>query len=664
MKKSSQGNLATTSQNTLPKMKSQPVGFKVMPTVFTSGDIFFNPDTGSVPFVQPTPPITPPKLVPPLPPVTLPAGSPVIPPPSSPPVDQPEELQAAQAVEMPEIETETDIDLGAGEGSPIPDSMDDASSPAESDITSQLPQPIPTSIPAFPQDLGGIALTFRRVKGIVELPLNVPGADFCGSLHVPVEPGHSVILIILAKNAKTGLGAIKIVDEGARFEGKQGENPAIFQTQVAAVTGIAAKLQGDIVKDGTWTEQIITFLSGRNLNILAPRASIEAVKGEGGAVAGYFQGEILVQFVVTVVMISEGPVTHFLGLPYPVLPGGGVDTYLLPANADLSDFVRYLAAKNAVGWQGQKTRLTRDKVTERRAVLGRALMWGGAAIVAYTFAAGLLGVFFQGLALPLATIAPAIVGATSVGTAQLWRNAKRSIEAMQETLIHSTSWRLVNFAHDQVDAALHRLQGTHIRQFLGEMRPDDIIYTAVQTGKNPSPEIANHLKVREEITTAASFVLNSRVGEDEGQLKGALIHAISESRQKRTTGAAKVVVAVARARLQALLITTGKSNPADLAPAIPLDDLFSAVLARAKFPVATTCSVPLLTLESNLRDNILVTQGQFVKGAHAASLLIENTACYWPVPVKEVPYTKGTKVLDAAAPAAEENLNGFDDDFG
>ncbi len=662
MKKSSKEKTLIASQGILPKISSQPVGSGVLPTAFTSGDVFFNPDSGSVPFMQPTLPIVPPKLVPTVPPTTLTAGSPTTPLPSPSPVDQPEELQAANPVEIPEIKTGNDMDLGASEGSSILGGMEDVPSSVEPEIIDQSSQQTQASIPAAPQHPSSIALTFKRVKGIFELPVNIPGADFCGSLHVPVEPGHSVILIILAKNAKTGPGAINVVDEGARFDGKQGENPAIFQSQVATITGIAAKLQGDITKDGTWAEQIITFLSGRNLNILAPRASIDAVKGEGGTVVGYFQGETLVQFVVTVVMISEGPVTHFLGLPYPVLPGGGVDTYLLPANADLSDLVRYLAAKNAVGWHGQKTRLTRDRAIERRVVIGRALSWGGGMVLGYTFMAGLLGTFFPSLALPLASIAPGIAGAVAVGATQLWRKARRAMAAMHETLIYSTSWRLSNFAHDQVHAVISRLQGAHKRQFLGEMQPEDLMNSIAKIGRNFSPEFAEDPKVRDEINATASYVLGPRAGADARQLKQALDHAISESRQGRTSSAAKIVIAATRARLQALLVTVGHCNPAEMTPAILLDDLFSAALARAKFPVPTKCSIPLLAIEHNVDEDAPIPQEMFVHAAKAATLLIESTARYWPPPVTEVPYTTVPKGV--AAPATGAGLDGFDDDFG
>ncbi len=39
-------------QNTLPKLKSQPVESGPMPTGFTQGDVFFNPETAPTPFTS------------------------------------------------------------------------------------------------------------------------------------------------------------------------------------------------------------------------------------------------------------------------------------------------------------------------------------------------------------------------------------------------------------------------------------------------------------------------------------------------------------------------------------------------------------------------------------------------------------------------------------
>lgn len=156
----------------------------------------------------------------------------------------------------------------------------------------------------------------------MELPLALTEADFCGSLCVPVEEGHCVVLILLTKQAKTSPGEVKITADGLRLQDKGGSTPNSLQEAVAGITNAAAKLQGDIATDGSLIEQIIAFLSGANLKILAPRAKIEAVKGPGGTIIGYFQGESLVQFVVTVALMAEGPVTHYLDLPFPAILGG------------------------------------------------------------------------------------------------------------------------------------------------------------------------------------------------------------------------------------------------------------------------------------------------------------------------------------------------------
>ncbi len=696
------------AQSTLPKLKSQPAGPETMPAGFTSGDVFFNPDSAPAPYtnaqpeesdsqiphpilngkiaknptsrstpnpmpklVPPPPPVMPgqailpfqspkhpavaaPKLVPPPPPVTFP----VTPPPGPSPAPAEIEPDATETpYQCPEAE---EAENPSDEGDAVPQEKmpgEEESPPAPTPDPEEAPAehepvtPAKSTIPA--------GNTFKHTKGIIELPLTLSEADFCGSLCVPVEEGHCVMVILLTRQAKTGPGEVKITTEGLRVGDKGQNNPSSPQADVAAITSAAAKLQGDIAKDGPLIEQIITFLSGANLKILAPRAKVEAVKGPGGTIIGYFQGESLVQFVVTVALVAEGPVSHYLDLPFPAILGGGVETYLLPSTADIRDFVRYLAAKNAVGWQGQKTRAVRHRILDRQGALGRTLTWGGSAVIAYAFAAGLLGAFFPDLAFSLSLLAPAILGAVLAGTAQLWRKAKRDMAAMHLALANRTSWRLVNFARDQVDRTTAQLQGSFKRQFIGEMRPEETLDTIAKLGKTPPPDLASNPRLNEEVTATASYVLGPRAGADAKQLKDALEHAIAEVKRKRVGGAAKMVVAVARARVQAILVKVGKVSSKEMTPAMPLDDLFSALINHAKFPVPTTISVPLLDLERDLSSGILVRRERLSKAIAAATSLVEHTTRFWAGKaadhVKEIPFPK------ASAPAVGED---FDNAFG
>ncbi len=695
-------------QSTLPKLKSQPAGPDTMPAGFTSGDVFFNHDTSPAPFtntpleeaapqaphpilhgkiakdpppratpkpmpklVPPPPPVIPgqailpfqspqhpavaaPKLVPPLPPVTFP----VTPPPGPSPAPAEIEPDATGApYQYPETEGEEEP-RNEGKGEPQEEMPEDDESVP---VTTPKPEEAPAEdVPAKPvQPSNPIATTFKYAKGIVELSLTLPEVNFCGSLCVPVEEGHCVMVILLTRQAKTGPSEVKITTDGLRVGDKGQNSPSSLQADVAAITSAAAKLQGDIAKDGPLIEQIIAFLSGANLKIIAPRAKIEAVRGPGGTIIGYFQGESLVQFVVTVALVAEGPVTHYLDLPFPAILGGGVETYLLPSSADIGDFVQYLAAKNAVGWQGQKTRAVRHRILDKQGALGRTLTWGGSAVIAYAFAAGLLGAFFPDLALSLSLLAPAILGAVLAGTGQLWHKAKQDMAAMHLALANRTSWRLVNFARDQVDRTTAQLQGPYKRQFLGEMHPEETLDTIAKLGKTPPPDLASNPRLNEEITAAASYVLGPRAGADAKQLKDALEHAISEVKRKRVGGAAKVVIAVARARVQAILVKAGKVPSKDMTPAMPLDDLFSASIARLKSPIPTGISVPLLDLERDLASGLPVTRERLSKAIAAATSLVEHTTHFWakgiPDHVKEVPYPK------TSVPVVGED---FDNAFG
>ncbi len=682
-----------------------------MPTGFTQGDVFFNPESIPAPFtstpleettpepphpllnskiaknppgagvfksppklVPPPPPVIPgqaslqfssqkpptpppPRLVPPPPPVTVPVSPPPAPktqPPETPPKDE------ASPYQYPEIEkNEPDPDLE-------PDSEPAIENPNENQPQSPGPQPpgpagtragSKTTMPdKAPHHLGQ---RFKQSKGIIELPLALAEPDFCGSLCVPVEEGHSVILILLAKQIETGPNGIKITTEGFRLEGKDAEISASLQTEVERMTNVAAKLQGDIASNGSLIDQVISFLSGANLKFLAPRAPIEAVRGTRGNIIGYFQGESFLQFVVSVALISDGPVTHYLDLPFPAILTGGVETYLLPSTADVSDFVRYLTAKNSVGWRGQKTRTVRHRLIAKQNTLGRTLTWGGSAVIAYAFMAGLLGAFFPESALSLSLLAPAILGAVLAGTAQLWRKAKRDMTALNLALANRTSWRLVNFARDQVDRTVAQLQGAYKRQFIGEMCPQDALDTITKLGKTPTPELVQDPQLHEEVTAAACHAFGPSSGADGQLLMGALRQAIAEVKQKRIGGSAKVVIAVTKARVQAIIMKVGGVSSKEMDSSVPLDVLFSASLARAKFPVPTSISVPLLDLERDILSEVPATRDCMTKAIAAAMALVEHTGHFWAKGkidhVKEIPYPK------TSVPVVGED---FDNAFG
>ncbi len=191
------------------------------------------------------------------------------------------------------------------------------------------------------------------------------------------------------------------------------------------------------------------------------------------------------------------------------------------------------------------------------------------------------------------------------------------------------------------------------------MCPTEALDRIVELGKTPPRELIENPRVREEVTATATYVLGPRAGADEKQLTNALGHAIVETKHLRLGGAAKVVVGVARARVQALLVKAGKVPAKDMTAAMPLDDLFSAALARTKFPVPTGISVPLLDLEQDVASGASITQERISKAISAATRLVEKTARFWAKeiqgPVKEVPYPK------ASVPVVGED---FDNNFG
>ncbi len=704
MQKSSKEKDLVSPEGTIQRLRSQPFGPEIIPTGFTSGDVFFNPEASPAPFTnpqfrdpapqgphpilnrnidkEPAPSKTTPKLVPPPPPVIpeqaklsfptpkppsapsnlVPPLSPMTFPATPPPIESPSPAEvepnpSEDPYQYPESEGEGDSEPWC-DGEPQEEMPEETTvPPAEPAGPATTPQGTETGEPV--QSPNPIISEFKRAKGIVELPLTFVGADFCGSLCVPVEEGHSVVLLLLVKHGTTGPGEILVTNDGLYLKGKdEGKSPSLT-AEIAALTGAAVGLQGDIAKDGTTTEQIASFLSGSNLKILAPRAKVEAVRGPGGTIIGYFQAESLVQFVVTVALVAEGPVTHYLDLPFPAILGSGVETYLLPNSVDVGDFVRYLAAKNAVGWQGQKTRAVRHRIMDKQTTLGRTLTWGGSAVIAYAFAAGLLGAFFPDLALSLSLLAPALLGAVLAGTAQLWRKAKRDMLAINLALAHRTSWRLVNFARDQVDRTTVQLQGAYKRQFLGEMRPEEVLDTITKLGQLSAPDLASDPQMHEEVTAVVSYMLGPRAGADKDQLTDALAHAIAEVKRKRVGGAAKVVMAVARARVQAIVVKVGKVPPKDMTVTMALDDVFSMSITRAKFSLPTSISVPLLALERDVTLGNPIAQDRMKKAIAAATLLVETTGHFWagksPDLVKEIPYPK------ASAPAVGED---FDNAFG
>ncbi len=675
MKKENKTSVETTQSN-LPNFNSHPTEWGPMPVGFTNGDVFFNSETGSEPPNSvreeevpsqashpilnskiakdaPVPAGSSPvhKLVPPPPPVTFLAT----PPPnlSPAPVETPYKTDETP-YQYPDLEDEEDPGSEYNDAHLEETQQNGTNPPLES-----IESPAESKQVTPPSSMNQIGKMFKQAKGIVELPLTNIKTDFFGSLCVPVEEGHSVVLLLLAKQVETGSRDIKITANGLWLDDEDVGNTTHLRADVACVTDIAAKLQGDIAKDGSLIEEVISFLSGTNLKILMPRAKIEAVKGPGGTIIGYFDGESLVQFIVTVALVADGSVIHYLDLPFPAILDGGVETYLLPNTADIGDFVRYLAAKNSVGWQGQKTRAIRHRILDKQHTLGRSLTWGGSAVVAYAFTAGLLGAFLPDFALSLSLLAPAFLGAVIVGSVQLWSKVKRDMTAMHLALAHRTSWRLVNFARDQVDRTTAKLQGSFKRQFLGEMCPQDLLDTITKLGKTPPAELESNPQMYNEVTTAAGYALGPQAGADKKQLTDALAHAITEVKQKRIGGVAKVVISVARARMQAVLVKAGKVSPNDIIPTMSLDDLIPSFISRLKNPLPTSISVPLLDLEKQVMAGNPVTRDQLSKAIAAATALVERTEHFWagkqPNPVKEVPYTK------ASATVVGED---FDNNFG
>ena len=231
--------------------------------------------------------------------------------------------------------------------------------------------------------------------------------------------------------------------------------------------------------------------------------------------------------------------------------------------------------------------------------------------------------------------------------------------AMNLALANRTSWRLVNFARDQVNRTVAQLQGAYKRQFMGEMCPQDALDTITKLGKTPTSELTHNPKLHEEVTAAASYVLGPRAGADDQQLMDALHHAIAEVKQKRFGGAAKLVIAVTRARVQAIIVKVGKVPSKEMAITMPLDDCVSASLARAKFPIPISISVPLLDLERDIASGVPATRERMTKAIAAATALVERTRHFWtgdkPDHVKEVPYAK------TSVPVVGED---FDNAFG
>jgi len=668
------------SQDFLSRLRSQSVGQETISAILTSGDLFFNSGNTPTPFAQfPADPetnlpprpiffsngskeqcanVVTPKLVPPPPPVIIPATPLPIEP--APPVEEvtgtPGSEMGAEYAESPEaLPEETPLDVAAP---PMP-----ANDIPEPEVESFPPKISNSNTPAkIPSTL---AVTFKSLKGIVELPLSLPSADFCGSLHVPVENGHSVIMILLAKTITTGPDEVSVQMDGVQVVSKGAKIPTAWQEEVSSLSQTAATIQGDIGRYGPLAEEIITFLSGSGLKALAHRDKIEAVKGPSGEVIGYFQGDSLVQLVVTVAFVAEGPVSHYMGLPFPPLAGDGVDAYLLPASADFADFVQYLAAKNAVGWHDQKVRLTKDVLAEKRTRLAHALMWGGSAIIGYAAMAGMLGFFMPTLALLFAYLSFAVIVAVIAGTTLLWHRARRATKAQQLIFVNSTSWRLVNYARDQVDVAAAKLKGTYRQQFFGEMCPGEILEAYTSLKANPPVELKANEELNAQITATAMYVLDPRAGADDQKLRDVLAHAVSEAKHGRSRSAATIAIAAARARVQALLVRAERNSPSDMTSIVSLNNLFSATLARAKFSVSIAISVPLLALEQDLTANLPITQDNIVRGITAASRLIEQTCHLWPPKaperVKEIPYPKTSKAM---APVMGSDLSAFDDDFG
>ncbi len=207
------------------------------------------------------------------------------------------------------------------------------------------------------------------------------------------------------------------------------------------------------------------------------------------------------------------------------------------------------------------------------------------------------------------------------------------------------------FARDQVDSAVAKLQGAYKRQFLVEMRPEETLDTIAKLGKAPPPALASNPRLHEEVTAAESYVLGPRAGAVARQLKDALAHAIAEIKRQWPGGAAKVVIAIARARVQVILVRAGHVSSQEMTPEMPLDDYFSASLARAKYPLPTGISVPKLDLERDLASGAIPGE-RLSRAIAAATALVEWTGHFWG---KENPYTK------PSVPVVGED---FDNAFG
>jgi hypothetical protein len=311
------------------------------------------------------------------------------------------------------------------------------------------------------------------VPSLTEIPNDAPEFAFSGSMRAQVEPNHDVVVLVLGAELPAGDLNLSVNKNGLKL--KTGPLPPDIQARLDATLSAGLRLQGDVASAGPWVQKLISFLSADHAHLLVPRPRIEVARSIGGDIIGFYEGDVLIQFVVAVAVVASGAVDFHLPARFPYLSNKALDTYLLPDTADLADFCAYLLRKNKIGWRGARIRATRNCHAEQTTLLATAATRGGVITLAYASAAITLGIFVPALLPALGYGAWAALGIGVVTSAFAWKKARKATRRLHLELAEHTSWRLVNFTRDQISPVTRELSGDDAQQFLAELDPEEVL---------------------------------------------------------------------------------------------------------------------------------------------------------------------------------------------
>ena len=454
---------------------------------------------------------------------------------------------------------------------------------------------------------------FMAIPAVVEIPCEAPEFAFCGSLHVEVDHNHEVLLLLLTADFDGG-GANLIVQKQGLRTCTGSVSPAMKQ-RLATIVDAGVRLQGDLSTAGPWAKKLCTFLSSESVRVLVPHPRIEIAKSAGGDVIGFYQGDMLIQFVSTVVVVNRGSVGYYLDARFPYLRKQGVEVYFLPDTADFTEFCSYLAHKNKVGWRGARIRASRDCHAEQRAVIAKAVTRGGVVAAAYAFAAMLLGAIAPAMLPALALGAWGALAAGGVISCIAWTKARKVARRLHLELVEHVSWRLANFAKDQVNAFARELGGEDARQFLAELNPAEMVNGAINVMH--AGVLGDNRDAQSVLAIAASAALEaSSAAPDLVSVVQALKTAHSMWCQGDFEDATRLILSSTRSALQSPV-------PRNLAvpPAPNLQFLFAEAYTHSSLVVQSDEIAALVHLEEHEVAGDTPSRADVETGLHVATQL-------------------------------------------